>query len=135
MKLFPNRVAPLRLTLRSLGILLLAASCQLNLAAPGADISGVWSAVSTASDGKLYRGELHIVQRGTDIEAVSTTGKSAWQGTLTGRTLRANWRRSDDAGQLTLTLSADGRSLAGKWSSPKGAGTYKATKTRSGGQY
>ncbi|WP_205854766.1 hypothetical protein, partial [Piscinibacter defluvii] len=63
------------------------------------DISGVWTAVATTSEGgRVNRGELHIVQHGNRIEAVSTTGKSAWAGTLTGRKLVADWRAKENAG-------------------------------------
>jgi hypothetical protein len=100
------------------------------------DISGIWNAAASANDGKwANRGELHILQSGQAIEAVSTIGKSAWRGTLSGRTLLADWRSNENAGQLKLTLSLDGRTLDGSWTSPTGGGSYRATKSKQSPNY
>lgn len=80
-------------------------------------------------------GTMQFTQSGDQVTATYTHNDGRITGTVSGNTLTGTWSESpsyqppDDAGDVVLTLSADGKSFTGNWRYGSNTGTWDGTWT------
>jgi len=95
-----------------------------------AGVTGPWSG-SWNSDW----GTMQFTQSGNEVTATYTHDEGRIRGTVSGNTLTGTWSESpsyqppDDAGDVILTMAADGNSFTGNWRYGINTGTWDGTWT------
>ena len=80
-------------------------------------------------------GMMQFTQSGNQVTATYTHGVGRIRGTVSGNTLTGTWSQSpsyqppDDAGDVVLTMAADGNSFTGTWRYGINTGTWDGTWT------
>ena len=78
---------------------------------------------------------MQFTQSGNQVTATYTYDDGRITGTVSGNTLTGTWSESpsyqppDDAGDIVLTMAADGNSFTGNWRYGTSTGTWDGTWT------
>jgi len=93
-------------------------------------VMGVWENASASTATSTSKGVLVLYEKGSQVIGISTTTDSAWEGHFSNGILTATYvNKYNITGSLRLTLSSNGSTLYGTWTSGTESGTYEAARS------
>jgi len=93
-------------------------------------VMGVWENASSSTATSTSKGVLVLYEKGSQVIGISTTTDSAWEGHFSNGILTATYvNKYNITGSLRLTLSSNGSTLYGTWTSGTESGTYEAARS------